>query len=97
MKDHYLKRVRHQRDVVFTRSEVNDKKYTVADAVTAAQVVLDGKRKLRQPRIQVSITALQGRSLSEKISILELNRIQDHLVNEALWAQNSVQGLLGAP
>lgn len=85
MKDHYLTRTRHRRDVVFTRSEINDQKYCVADAVQAAKVILEAKRLPRQPAIEVKLSALNGRSLDEKISIYELNRIQDHLVTESLY------------
>lgn len=85
MKEHYLKRQRHPRDLVFTRSEINDKKHTVADAVTAAQVILNSKRAAPRVDLRVCLSALKGRSLQEKISILELNRIQDHLVTETLY------------
>lgn len=85
MKDHYLKRHRQPRDVVFTRSEINEKKHTVADAITAAQVIINGKITKPHRRLEVCLDALSGRSLAEKITMLELNRIQDHLVTETLY------------
>lgn len=90
MKEHYLKRVRHPRDVFFTQSEIRDKKYTVADAVAAAKVVLDGKRKPRQPVVQVNLSILHGRNLNEAITMLELNRIQDQLVTESEYSAGDV-------
>jgi hypothetical protein len=63
---------------IFTPDECRRKDWTVEDAVRAAQVVLDAQRVKG-----VNLTALRGRPLTERITLPQLNDIQDQLVSES--------------
>ena len=58
----------------FTLSERTDKKYTVGQAVASAKRRLKGR--------SYCMNAISGRDLSEKITLEELNRISDAIVDD---------------
>lgn len=65
---------------IFTRSERTEKKYTVGQAVSSAE------RRLHKVRIRgVCMNAVSRRSLSEAITLEELNRISDAIYDDSVY------------
>ncbi|URA06841.1 hypothetical protein QAY90_gp10 [Xanthomonas phage Langgrundblatt2] len=65
---------------VFTRSERTERKYTIGQAVASAE------RRLNKARIKgVCMNAVSRRSLSEKITLEELNRISDAIYDDSVY------------
>lgn len=65
---------------VYTRSEREDEKYIVGQAVASAE------RTLAQKGVKgVCMNAVRSRSLSDKITLLELNRIAKEIVDDSLY------------
>ncbi len=64
----------------YTHSERTDKKYTVEDAIKAAQIVLDGKAKL-------CTNALHAKQFcqGDKITLVELNELSERLVDDSRY------------
>jgi hypothetical protein len=60
---------------MYTRSEQTVKKYTVRDAVKAAEVRLKG--------VPLCVNALKRRSYDDKITLAELNDLADQMVDES--------------
>lgn len=65
------------RNNIYTKSERTVKKYTVGEAVESAKRALKG--------IPLCINAIQGRELSEKITLEELNNIRTRLIDDSHW------------
>ena len=61
---------------IYTRSERTDRKYTVGKAVASAQARL-GKG------VPMCMNAIGCRSLSDKITLEEVNRIADEIVGDS--------------
>lgn len=92
---HFTKRVRdpRKRGIYWTLSERTDKKYTVGDAVRAAQVLLNTQLE-RIPKVGlegfmngfclIRLECLNGVWLNEKITLVDLNFIATHLANETI-------------
>lgn len=65
---------------IYTRRELTDKKYTVGQAVSNA------KQRLKNVGICVCcVTPINGRSLSEKITLEELNLIAMAIYDESVY------------
>ena len=63
-------------DAFYTWSEKNVKKYTVYQAVQSAERSLATNRRFRGG---ICMNAVSGREMSEKITLRELNRIQEQI------------------
>lgn len=63
---------------IFTKSERTERKYTIGKAVASAQARL-GKG------VPMCINALEHRPLDYKITLEELNRIADRLVDDSRY------------
>ena len=61
---------------IYTESEKTVKKYTVAQAVDAAKILLEGKAP-------INITAIP--KSKEKITLKELNEISEKIVEDSLY------------
>lgn len=65
---------------IYTRSERTDRKYIVGQAVASAE------RRLRKAGIKgTCMNAVSKRSLSEKITLEELNRIADKIYDDSVY------------
>ncbi len=63
--------------ITYTHAERTVKKYTVADAIDAAKARCTGS---------ICTDAIQGRALTEPITLVELNHIADSICDDtALW------------
>lgn len=63
---------------IYTRSEREDRKYHVGDALASAKRVLKGQ-------VPTCTNAISGRDLKEKITLEELNKIADEIVNDSFY------------
>lgn len=76
----------HSEATVFTRSEREDKKYTVADAVASARRRLD-----KDGMKEMCTNALHSphrRSYDDKITLEQLNAISDEIYNDSHYYYN---------
>lgn len=64
---------------IYTLSERTDKKYTVGQAVSSA------RRLLKDSGICVCVTPISDRSMSEKITLEELNSIAMAIYDESVY------------
>lgn len=73
-------------DAVFTHSERTVLKYTVGGALASA------KRRLEQKRCRHAIctNAIGARQLSEKITLVELNRISDRIFDDTMYYRSDM-------
>lgn len=68
----------------YTRSERTEKKYTVEDAIKAAEIVLAGKVPTCLNPIQA-----KGYSVHDKLTLVELNDLSEHIVSDSnFYASN---------
>ena len=66
--------------LAYTQAEFRNKKYTVADAVKAAKIILT------QMRIrECNVESVQKRDPEEKITLVELNAISDQIVSDSTY------------
>ena len=67
--------------IAFTRSEREDKKYTIADAVASARrrLTADGMKNMCVD----AICSPRRRDYEEKITLVELNKISDSLYHDS--------------
>ena len=66
--------------MIYTKSEMTVKKYTVGQAVESA------KRRLKGA--QMCVNALRGWELSDKITLEQLNTIADQLISDSNYWNN---------
>lgn len=71
----------HDNDAIYTKSERTDRKYTVGFAVASA------KRQLKQKRFRggMCVDALRRHSLSDKITLQQVNEIAGAIVSDSLY------------
>jgi hypothetical protein len=67
-------------EIPYTWDERTNKKYTVADAVKGAEIVLAGKRSIRP-----CLNVIARRKLTDAITLVELNEIQSAIVDDSVF------------
>lgn len=74
-------------DIPYTRSEREDKNYTVAQAVSSARqrMSLEARQRRSKAPRGICVNALRGRPYSEKITLKELNQLAQALVDDSYY------------
>lgn len=68
-------------DAFYTYSEKNDKKYSIYQAIQSAERSLATNRRFKG---NINLDAVRGRQLNEKITLRELNEIQEQIRRDSL-------------
>lgn len=68
-------------DAFYTHSEKTDKKYSIYQAIQSAERSLATNRRFKGT---TNLAAVNGRELNEKITLRELNDIQEQIRRDSL-------------
>lgn len=65
----------------YSKTETNDKKYTVSQAIDAATAIVKTKR----PNIGICLTSIRGKDRKELITLKQLNELSDTIAYDSFY------------